>query len=404
MRNLLPLACALICCACAGNKFTLTGNLQGLPDDTPVAIIPAATHQEEPPTAETTLQGGRFTIRGVLPSPRLFYLQVGERPTVAREAIFLEPGKITFEAEVIANSSRWRWDNPRVSGSASHRLYLEKTRFREDLNARHAAMQQKHREISARISRARAAKDTALYAALSRSPEYRAMETDENLFFRDAGKGIRSAIVSNGDSFWGPLLALLNYIYFTPGDTSATRLYEAFSDKAKESYYGQIMHRELFSKRLVGRPLPSFSLPDRDGTLHTPAFPPPANSDGTPPPASSPRPDRRLVIIDFWASWCAPCRREIPRLKELHAAYAPLGLEIISISIDKDPAAWRVALDDEQMPWLQLLDADNVFTSLFFGRVIPTLFLVDSSGAVIEDRLLGPALASFLQDYFAPVP
>ncbi|MDR1274589.1 MAG: AhpC/TSA family protein, partial [Odoribacteraceae bacterium] len=335
MIPLLAVALSLTTCG-DPDTFTLVGTLRGLPDGTKVTLIPAATHQNEVPLAETSLREGRFEIAGQLPEPHLFYLHVGEGNSLIGETIMLEAGHVTVDGEVITGDGpRWRWKSVNVEGSKMHQLYKEKMAFRNRLDEAHAALQAM--EASERADAERA-------------------------FFRRAGEEIPAAIAANGDSFWGPLLALVNYNYF---DSKAIALYEAFSPEAKESYYGQILYRELFPERLVGKPLPAFSLPDRHDKAH---------ADGTL------REGKRLVVIDFWASWCAPCRREIPRLKELYAAFAPRGLEIISLSIDKNPEDWKKALDEEQMPWPNLLDTVNLFGEQFNGKTIPALFLVDANG------------------------
>ncbi|MDR2131394.1 MAG: AhpC/TSA family protein [Odoribacteraceae bacterium] len=376
MLSLLVGICTLGACA-SPVSYTLTGRLSGLPDSTKVALLPAATHGDEDPVAEALVLQGKFEIKGELAEPRLFYLRVGEGRRSLRETIMLEPGNITVEADVTVTPERWTGSDARVTGSASHQLYKEKMHFRKLLDEEHAAMQRDQQEFSRKLAAARVAGDTALLASLERSPENAALRERERAFFRRVGNEIHAAIEANSDSYWGPLLALLNYNYFTVGDTAITRLFERFPDAVKESYYGQIMRREAFPPRLVGKPLPAFSLPDRAGVEHA--------SDAL-------RAGKRLLLVDFWASWCGPCRREIPRLKEIHAAFASRGLEIISISIDKDPAAWLKALDEEQMPWPQLHDTANLFAKQFFGTTIPALFLVDANGTVLEDLLRGEAL------------
>ncbi len=93
----------------------------------------------------------------------------------------------------------------------------------------------------------------------------------------------------------------------------------------------------------------------------------------------------KYVILDFWASWCGPCRKSIPKLKELYAQYKNKGLEIMSVSIDTDNAAWRKAMDDESMPWTQVLSPNKDKTLKDFSiQGVPTLFLIDRDGLIVE--------------------
>ncbi|MBV7533453.1 redoxin family protein [Chitinophaga sp. sic0106] len=93
----------------------------------------------------------------------------------------------------------------------------------------------------------------------------------------------------------------------------------------------------------------------------------------------------KYVIVDFWASWCGPCRKSIPKLKELYAAHKAQGFEILSISVDKDNDAWRRAMSEEQMPWSQVIspNADKTLSD-FMIQGIPTMFLLDKEGRIVE--------------------
>ena len=62
------------------------------------------------------------------------------------------------------------------------------------------------------------------------------------------------------------------------------------------------------------------------------------------------------TLIEFWASWCNPCRVEIPHMRNTYNKYHPKGLNIVSISIDSDPKNWHQAMEEEKMPWGQLID------------------------------------------------
>ncbi|EHQ28142.1 TlpA family protein disulfide reductase [Mucilaginibacter paludis] len=93
----------------------------------------------------------------------------------------------------------------------------------------------------------------------------------------------------------------------------------------------------------------------------------------------------KYVLVDFWASWCGPCRKAIPKLKELYTEYKDKGFEILSVSVDTDHSAWKRAMSEEAMPWAQVVSPDKEKTlSDFMIQGIPTLFLLDKDGKIIE--------------------
>lgn len=91
----------------------------------------------------------------------------------------------------------------------------------------------------------------------------------------------------------------------------------------------------------------------------------------------------KLNLLIFWASWCGPCRKEIPQLKKLNMKYGKRGLRLLSISLDEDENSWRQALSKENMKWSQLR-ADSAMTeklkSLYRFSSIPFMLFVDSNG------------------------
>ena len=109
---------------------------------------------------------------------------------------------------------------------------------------------------------------------------------------------------------------------------------------------------------------------------------------------------KQYILIDFWASWCAPCRKEIPTLKRLYAEYAEKGFEIVSISIDKKEADWSKALEDEQMPWINYMD-NNGIAKLYKVKSVPTMYLIDQNGVLIAENLRGEALVEKMAEIFS---
>lgn len=185
------------------------------------------------------------------------------------------------------------------------------------------------------------------------------------------------------DSFMGPMLLLaLN------GNLSEKHeaVYQAFSDQAKESQYGQEVDNELHPSSLLGKQAPQIEVTDTEGNVTR------INTQFT---------DARYLLIDFWASWCEPCRIEMHNLKRIYEKYAPKGLKMISITTEKDLNEWKKALDEEQMPWANYRDANRKMLNAYHVRYIPSIFVINSEGVVLGEKLRGKELADFIRNLFA---
>lgn len=102
----------------------------------------------------------------------------------------------------------------------------------------------------------------------------------------------------------------------------------------------------------------------------------------------------KYVLIDFWASWCGPCRNEMPNVKAAYEKYASKGFEVISISIDKKQKAWRTAIEELGMNWTQVLNVDAA--DVYGIYAIPKTFLVDPEGIVVAKDLRSKKLEKTL--------
>ena len=108
----------------------------------------------------------------------------------------------------------------------------------------------------------------------------------------------------------------------------------------------------------------------------------------------------KIIVLDFWASWCGPCRREIPNIKKYYAEYKTKGVQFLSVSIDAKKDDWTKALKEEQMLWMQGWTPDSgksvLKTYQFNG--IPFIILIDKEGKIYRKYLRGEQIKKAIDD------
>lgn len=87
-----------------------------------------------------------------------------------------------------------------------------------------------------------------------------------------------------------------------------------------------------------------------------------------------------VVMINFWASWCGPCRQEMPVLEELYARYQPLGFTVLGVNIEEDPSKARALLEELQVSFPVLFDTSNEVSRLYQVAAMPSTVLIDRDG------------------------
>ena len=111
----------------------------------------------------------------------------------------------------------------------------------------------------------------------------------------------------------------------------------------------------------------------------------------------------KVVLIDFWASWCSPCRAENPNLVKQYNAYKDKGFEIISVSLDNVKERWLDAIEKDKLDWVHVSDLkgwNNDVGRLYGVRAVPASFLIDAQGKIIGNGLRGEALNKKLAEIF----
>jgi len=189
------------------------------------------------------------------------------------------------------------------------------------------------------------------------------------------------------------IYALESFIANDKNLPEASDLFSKLSADVKGSYRGMAFKESLENKKKalysqrptnIGNPAPDFEQPDVSGKK-----------------ISLSQFKGKYILLDFWASWCKPCRAENPNLVEVYRKFKDKGLEIISVSLDGvgQKKAWINAIQADGLTWLQVSDlkAWQNSAALIYGiKAIPENFLIDPTGKIIAQNLRGQDLNSML--------
>ncbi len=163
-------------------------------------------------------------------------------------------------------------------------------------------------------------------------------------------------------------------------------LFKTLDKKVRKTTQGQIFDRYLkaLESSSVGKKAPSITQFDLEGSPY-------GLSDLR----------GQYVLIDFWASWCPPCREENPKLVALYEEFQGKNFEILGISFDQEFENWQKAVQDDKLTWKHISDLQgwkSAPVKLYEVRGIPQNFLIDPSGKIVASNLRGEALDAKLAE------
>lgn len=180
-----------------------------------------------------------------------------------------------------------------------------------------------------------------------------------------------------------------NYLFKKCSLEDVEKYYNQLTDRVKKSYPGKEVSKALTEMRAVnvGGTAPDF-------TLSTP--------DGKKLSLSSLR--GKVVLLDFWASWCGPCLAEMPNVKKIYETYHSKGLEILGVSLDEKQAAWVNMIEKKGLNWNHVSSLKGwkcPVAARYNVTGIPRMYIIDKKGKIIAQDLRGQELADKMQEIFS---
>lgn len=343
------IALLVICCVgCTQSSryaFTLKGDLDGVKYGKAFLIAPGDSAKILY-TAE--IDGGKFEIKGELDEPGSYILKVNRR-----QFYFFMDGK---NMEVTGDYSKL--GNRSVKGSPANDLDEEYNKIaqvqfygvRNDLlNEYKVALDAGDQKLA----------DEKMTEAL-KAEEIQYRLTKE--FVQKYPDNVYSAYISDvvkGESF-----------------EKGKELYDLLSAKNQSSCYGRLLkkHTDDLAVSALGVPCPDFTATDESGNKVT------LDSQ-----------KGNILVLDFWASWCGPCRQEMKNLREQYAEFKDQGVHFMSISLDDSLDKWKKACEEEQIPWISVRD-DNGWSKseirkLSGYRLILFIVLLDKEGNIVAKNI-----------------
>lgn len=341
------------------SAFVITGKLEKIKSST---INLNIYEQGKTINLSTKIEDGNFKFSGFVPSPNFATLTIPERKNDFF-TFYIEPASMTIVGR----------------GDSLKLLMVKNSPVNDDdklLKSRMDIILRREAANSAIYEKAYKEKNTAILDSL---------EELDNEILKDKRKVVADFVKDNPGSMRGAMAIVENFSYYAEAN-DVEPIFNLLDEKIKNSPKGKEIKKmiDVYASVAVGNKAPEINQFTPDSIRFS---------------LSSLK--GKFVLIDFWASWCGPCRRENPNIVKAFKQFSEKGFTILGVSYDTKKQNWIKAIQADTLNWPQVSTLngwENESSSLYGIKAIPSNVLIDKDGIIIAKNIFGKNLIAKLQE------